>query len=56
MGGATVIMNNDVLVLVSETIAERLHFQLAEARAERADSARKIDWRGLPHWSPMDLG
>jgi hypothetical protein len=56
IGGATVIMNNDVLVLVSETIAERLHFQLAEARAERADSARKIDWRGLPHWSPMDLG
>jgi len=49
-------MNNDVLVLVRQTIAESLHFQLAEARAEGADSARKIDWRGLPHWSPMDLG
>ena len=46
-------MNNDVLVLVRQTIAESLHFQLAEARAEGADSARKIDWRGLPL---MDLG
>jgi hypothetical protein len=50
-------MNNDVLVLVRETIAEPLHFQLAEARAEGADSARKIDWRGCRiGGSPGDLG
>src|SRR5271154_3281019 len=47
MGGVTVIMNNDVLVLVRQTIAESLHFQLAEVRTEGADSAKKIDWRGF---------
>ena len=56
MGGATVIMNNDVLVLVRKTIAESASLSAGRSKGGGADSARKIDWRGLPHWSPMDLG